>query len=77
MKATQLELFKPETESEATCSQSFTITLIQDGIERVVSDKDIDLLEKQLGPCENDDGVSLWWLIRRLAQDGVKKVKLV
>ena len=77
MEMKQLELFKTEAGGEASSHQPFTIILVQGGKERTVSDKDIDFLEKQLGPCENDDGVSLWWLIRRLAQDGVKKLNLM
>lgn len=40
-------------------------------------DRDIDALERQLGPCENDHGVSLWRLLREAKKNGARSVSLI
>lgn len=77
MSQTQLELFEEyakEQPSQATVSQ-FIVEIEDKSF--ICSDQDIDNMERKFGAFENEDGVSLWWLLRRLKQDGVKRVKLI
>lgn len=78
MKAEQLELFKEfvrDTKDVPNNSQQITIEI--EGQRYQCSDFDISRMEEKLGEWKNEDGVSFWWLLRQLKNDGVKHIKLV
>ncbi|MBR1587607.1 MAG: hypothetical protein IJ658_04695 [Kiritimatiellae bacterium] len=77
MSQTQLELFEEYAKEQPKQDATTTFIIEIEGKCFTCSDQDIDRMEQKFGPHENDDGVSLWWLLRRLKQDGVKRVKLI
>ena len=72
----QLELFDTAAGNKISAAAGY-LSVEAEGKTYKLSDNDIDHLERTLGPCENDDGVSLWWLLRQLKRDGAKQVKLI
>ena len=76
MEQTQLELFA-NYETPKQPEPTSTITVEIDGVQKQLTDQDIDNLEKICGRCENEDGVGLFELIRWLKRDGARCVKLM
>ena len=37
----------------------------------------IDALERECGPCENEDGVSLWHILRSIHANGARRVQFI
>ena len=68
---------EPTHPTQQTQAASGSVIVVIDGKEYAVTDKDIDNLEKMYGEWKNDDGVSFWWLLRRLKNDGAKKINLI
>ena len=67
------------TTPQATPAQptNGSFIVVVEGKEYTLTDQDIDCLEKKFGAWENDDGVNFWWLLRRLKNDGAKKINLI
>ena len=68
---------EPTQQTQQPQAASGSVIVVIDGKEYAVTDKDIDNLEKMYGEWKNDDGVSFWWLLRRLKNDGAKKINLI
>jgi len=68
---------QPTHPTQQPQAASGSVIVVIDGKEYAVTDKDIDNLEKMYGEWKNDAGVSFWWLLRRLKNDGAKKINLI
>ena len=77
MTSKQLELFEEFAESNPSLSSSSEIIIEIEGRSYHCSDLDISKMEQKFGVWENEDGISFWWLLRQLKNDGVKHIKLI
>ena len=77
MTSKQLELFEEFAESNPSLSSSSEIIIEIEGRSYHCSDLDISKMEQKFGVWENEDGISFWWLLKQLKNDGVKHIKLI
>lgn len=49
----------------------------EDGAERTLTDAEIDAAERVFGPCEDDNGVSLWRVLRDIKANGASRVQFI
>ncbi len=76
--AEEIERTRPErTNAKTAPAEKWRIPVEIGGEVRIMTPDALDRAERELGPCENEDGTSLFYVLRDIARHNPKRIILI